>query len=242
MSRPVRNSDYALAKRLAETMNLNETVLVDVKESYNFRAYLYTQGRYNGKRFVTKTSGLPGGKIKVIMIEKLKTYKEYLQKQWIYELYIKAISKEGVPYKILQTVLPVIEHEVNVILSQIAEFSVRLETIDEKNIHAFIVYDEKRSWPVELTSGMERFILSLAFRQALCEITSLPRPNFMAIDEGFGVLDSENLQSVARLFNYLNGQYNYLLIISHIDSMRDMVDKQIRIDKIDGFSRLVEGQ
>lgn len=74
MSRPVRNSDYAIAKRLAETMNLNETVLVDVKESYNFRAYLYTQGRYNGKRFVTKTSGLPEGKIKVIMIEKLKTY------------------------------------------------------------------------------------------------------------------------------------------------------------------------
>lgn len=170
--------------------------------------------------------------------QKLNTYIDYLMKYRIYDLYIKAISKEGVPYKILQTILPVIEQEVNVILAQIADFSVRLETIDEKNIHAYIVYDESRSWPVELTSGMERFVLSLAFRQALSEITSLPRPNFMAIDEGFGVLDSENLQSIVRLFNYLKGQYDYLLIISHIDSMRDMVDKQIRIDKVDGFSKI----
>lgn len=171
-------------------------------------------------------------------IQKLNTYIDYLEQYRIYELYLKSISKEGVPYKILQTVLPVIEHEVNAILSQIADFTVRLDTEDEKNVNAYIVYDEFRSWPVELTSGMERFILSLAFRQALTEITSLPRPNFMAIDEGFGVLDSENLQAVGRLFSYLKSRYDYLLIISHIDAMRDMVDKQIRIDKIDGFSKI----
>lgn len=169
---------------------------------------------------------------------KLNSYIECLQKYRIHDLYLRSVSKEGVPYKILQLVLPAIEHEVNIILSQIAEFTVRLETLDEKNVHAYIVYGDTKSWPVELTSGMERFVLSLAFRQALSEITSLPRPNFMAIDEGFGVLDSENLQAISRLFNYLKGQYDYLLIISHIDSMRDMVDKQLRIDKINGFSEL----
>ena len=46
---------------------------------------------------------------------------------------------------------------------------------------------------LELTSGMEKFISSLAIRVALINVSNLPRPNFLAIDEGFGTLDSENL-------------------------------------------------
>lgn len=166
-------------------------------------------------------------------------YQDYLKQIHIYDTYMKAIYRDGVPYKILQAVLPVIESEVNIILQQIVDFSVKLETTDEKYVHAHIVYGDNRSWPVDLTSGMERFVISLAFRQALTEITSLPRPNFMAIDEGFGVLDSDNLASVSRLFDYLKGQYDFILVISHIDSMRDMMDKQIRIDKINGYSKIV---
>lgn len=166
-------------------------------------------------------------------------YQDYLKQIHTYDTYMKAIHRDGVPYKILQAVLPVIESEVNIILQQIVDFSVKLETTDEKYVHAHIVYGDNRSWPVDLTSGMERFVISLAFRQALTEITSLPRPNFMAIDEGFGVLDSDNLASVSRLFDYLKGQYDFLLVISHIDSMRDMMDKQIRIEKTNGYSKIV---
>ena len=83
---------------------------------------------------------------------------------------------------------------------------------------------------------MERFIISLAFRTALNDITSLPKPNFLAIDEGFGVLDSENLSNLGKLFNFLKTQYDYLLCISHIDSMKDLVDSQINIEKVNGYS------
>jgi len=170
---------------------------------------------------------------------KLDKYLQYIKKYRIYELYLQALSREGVPYKILESVLPVIENEVNVILSQIVNFTVRLEATDEKYIHAYINYDGVNSWPVELSSGMERFILSLAFRCSLSEITSLPKANFLAIDEGFGVLDSENIQQVGKLFAYLKTQYDYLLIISHIEMMRDMVDRQLVVEKQNGFSRIL---
>lgn len=170
---------------------------------------------------------------------KYNTYMDYLKQMHIYDIYMKAVSRDGVPYKILQAVLPVIEYEVNLILQQIADFSVKLDTTDEKYVHAYIVYGDARVWPVELTSGMERFVISLAFRQALSEITSLPKPNFMAIDEGFGVLDSDNMSSISRLFDYLKSQYDYLLVISHIETMRDMMDNQIRIEKVDGHSKIL---
>ena len=44
------------------------------------------------------------------------------------------------------------------------------------------------------------------------------------IDEGFGTLDSENLQSLFMLFTYLKTQFDFVMVISHIDSMRDVVD------------------
>ena len=169
---------------------------------------------------------------------KLDNYLKYIKKYRIYELYLQALSKDGVPYKILETILPVIESEVNVILNQLSNFTVKLESTNEKYIHGFINYGSESSWPIELSSGMERFILSIAFRCSLSEITSLPKANFLAIDEGFGVLDSENIQQVHKLFSYLKKQYDYLLIISHIDSMKDAVDKQIFIEKIDGFSKI----
>ena len=138
--------------------------------------------------------------------DKLDKYLQYVKKFRIYDLYLQSISREGVPYRILEGILPVIENEVNSILSSLVNFTVRLEANDDKYIHAFIVYPNlndkaSNSWPVELSSGMERFILSLAFRTSLSEITSLPKANFLAIDEGFGVLDSDNLLSIGNLFN-----------------------------------------
>lgn len=157
---------------------------------------------------------------------------------YAYELYIQAISKEGVPYRILTLVLPVLEYEINQILSQLVEFSIKLEATDEKYIHAYIVYSEDKFWPVEMTSGMERFIISQAIRSALVSITNLPKANFIAIDEGFGVLDPDNLNSVYLLFEHLKQKVDFVLCISHIDSMKDMVDKVLTIERIDGFSRI----
>ena len=127
--------------------------------------------------------------------------------------------------------------EINNILNQIVDFTIVLHT-DGKNINGYIVYDDDNYWPLELTSGMEKFISSLAIRTSLINVSNLPRPNFLAIDEGFGVLDSDNLNSMFMLFDYLKSQFGFLMCISHIDAMRDIVDKLIEIKKVNGYSEI----
>lgn len=171
---------------------------------------------------------------------RITKYEELLKTSHIYDLYTRCLSRDGIPYIILERVMPLIEYEVNEVLNKVVDFGVRLESTPERYIHAFIDYGNDQTWSVEMTSGMERFILSLAFRNALTEITSLTHPPFLAIDEGFGVLDSDNLIAIHKLFDFLRTRYNYLLIVSHIDTMKDLVEKKIQIQKVDGYSTIIQ--
>ena len=154
----------------------------------------------------------------------------------LYEYYLNALGKDGISYSLISKALPMIEGEVNNILGQIVDFGVQLD-MDGKNINANIVYDDQK-WSLEMCSGMEKFISGLAIRIALINVCNLPRPNFLVVDEGFGTLDNENLTSLYMLFAYLKTQFDFVMIISHIDSMRDVVDTLMEIKKVDGFSNV----
>ena len=168
--------------------------------------------------------------------DRINEVKEMESQSRLFDFYLNALSKDGVSYELIEKALPMIEGEVNNILAQIVEFGMQLE-IDGKNINAYLVYGDQR-WSLEMCSGMERFISGLAIRVALINVCNLPRPNFLVIDEGFGTLDSENLQSLFMLFTYLKTQFDFVMIISHIDSMRDVVDDLIEIKKEKGFSNV----
>ena len=64
--------------------------------------------------------------------------------------------------------------------TQIVDFSMILE-MDGKNINCYIVYDDDNVWPLELSSGMERFISSLAMRVGLINVSNLPMPNILIL-------------------------------------------------------------
>ena len=162
---------------------------------------------------------------------------ETLEEQFgLYEYYLNALGKDGVSYELISKALPMIEGEVNNILGQIVDFGLQLD-MDGKNINANIVYDDQK-WSLEMCSGMEKFISGLAIRIALINVCNLPRPNFLVVDEGFGTLDNENLTSLYMLFAYLKTQFDFVMIISHIDSMRDVVDSLMEIKKVNGFSNI----
>ena len=154
-----------------------------------------------------------------------------------YEYYLSAIQRDGVPYELISEILPYVEEEVNVILSQISDFSIQFET-DGRNINTYIVYSEEEKWPLEMTSGMEKFVSSLAIRTALIQVSNLPCPNFLAIDEGFGNLDSNNLNAIFRLFDYLKLNFDFITVISHIDLMKDATDNILEISIRKGYSHV----
>ena len=148
-----------------------------------------------------------------------------------------AIGRDGIPYELMSKAIPNIESEINSILSQIVDFTVALE-VDGKNINGKLTYDYDRIWPLENSSGMERFVSSLAIRIALMNASNLPKSNFMIIDEGFGVLDAEHMHSMQTLFNLLKTHFDFILIVSHLETARDMVDNLIEIKKEDGYSQI----
>jgi DNA repair exonuclease SbcCD nuclease subunit len=174
---------------------------------------------------------------KSLALQQLETYRQLETEYKAYEYYLDAVKRDGIPYELVSKALPKIESEINNVLNQIVDFNMVLNT-DGKNINGFIIYDEDNFWPLELTSGMERFISSLAIRIALINVSALPRPNFIAIDEGWGSLDSDHISSVVNLFEYFRVKFDFCIIISHVESMRDMVDTLIEINKTSGFSNI----
>lgn len=181
------------------------------------------------------------GEIKVLeatktdIMNQIKEAEELEATYEAYKYYMEAVGRDGIPYDLMSKAIPNIEAEINNILSQIVDFTISLE-VDGKNIVGKLNYDYDRVWPLENSSGMERFISSLAIRVALMNASNLPKSNFLIIDEGLGTLDAENMTSMHTLFGILKAQFDFLIVISHLDVVRDMVDNLIEIKREDGFS------
>tara|TARA_A100001515_G_scaffold136362_1_gene128051 strand:- start:6050 stop:9193 length:3144 start_codon:yes stop_codon:yes gene_type:complete len=166
-------------------------------------------------------------------IKKLRTEKnEYqkLRKQWEnYDFLLKSWSKKGIPAKIIESQLPTINQEISKILAGVTNFTVSLETDPETNAaEVYIDYGDSRRI-IELASGMEKMISSLAIRVALLNICSLPKTNMLIIDEGFGTLDESNVEACNRLLSSLKKWFKNILVITHVDSVKDAVDNTLEI-------------
>ena len=106
---------------------------------------------------------------------------------------------------------------------------------EDKNINVYIKYGENQ-WPLDLSSGMEKFVSSLAIRVGLINVSNLPHPNFLVIDEGFGTLDSDNLSNMKGAFDYLKTRFDSVFIISHLDTIKDFMDYLLPINKNKDYS------
>lgn len=169
-------------------------------------------------------------------IKALDGLKERLQ---IHEHLLEMCGKNGLPYRILALVLPVINAEISKILSGIVKFSVFFEDDpEEQTVSLFIRYGDYKSRPLSLGSGAEKFIASLAIRVALLSVSSLPKTDILIIDEGFGKLDPEHLEALQRMFEYLKGAFGTVFVVSHVDFMRDIVDHSIEITSQDGYAHV----
>tara|TARA_R110001592_G_scaffold136055_2_gene352837 strand:- start:496 stop:3702 length:3207 start_codon:yes stop_codon:yes gene_type:complete len=155
-----------------------------------------------------------------------------------YEIYLKLVSRDGIPQLIINDALPIIENEVNTVLDHMmAGFQLGILS-EDKNINLYIRYDDQE-WPLNLSSGMEKFVSSLALRVGLINVSNLPSPNFLVIDEGFGSLDSENLSNMKGAFDYLKTRFDSVFIISHLDTIKDFMDYLLPINVEKGYSNII---
>ena len=171
--------------------------------------------------------------------EEIKDLVKAEQKVSDYEIYLRLVNRDGIPQLIINDALPIIENEVNTVLDHMmAGFQLGI-TSEDKSINLYIKYDDQE-WPLSLSSGMEKFVSSLALRVGLINVSNLPSPNFLVIDEGFGTLDTDNLSNMKGAFDYLKTRFDSVFIISHLDTIKDFMDYLLPVNVDEkGFSKVI---
>lgn len=175
-------------------------------------------------------------------IEKLKLESEeryaLLKEMQNLEMICEAFSKKGLPLSITKSQLPLINAEIEKILHGIVDFTIELENDDETDAtEVYINYGDSRR-VIELCSGMEKTVASIAIRVALINISSLPKSDMFIIDEGFGTLDEAGVEACNRLLTSLKKYFRAILVITHVDGIKDIADTLIEITKIEKDSKV----
>jgi len=131
--------------------------------------------------------------------------------------------------------LPVINEEIAKILANIVEFEVFFED-DGKRLDIYIKHPSHEPRPLEMGSGAEKTIAAMAIRLALLSVSSLPKSDIFILDEPGTALDEENMQGFVDILDLIKSYFKTVLLVSHLDSLKDCVDAQIVIDKKNGYA------
>ncbi len=147
-----------------------------------------------------------------------------------YDLYLKAMHPNGISYQVIKNKLPVINEEINKTLTNIVDFQVYLINDDDK-LDIMIKHPNYDARPLEMGSGAEKSLASIAIRLAFLSVTSLPKCDIFILDEPGTSLDADNLSGFIRILDLIKNSFKTVILISHLDALKDAVDMQIVIDK-----------
>jgi len=76
----------------------------------------------------------------------------------------------------------------------------------------------------------------MAIRLALLNVSSLPKPDLFILDEPATALDEENMEGFIRILDMVKSYFKTVLLISHLDTLKDCVDMTIEIEKKGNFA------
>ena len=123
------------------------------------------------------------------------------------------------------------------VLSSIVDFEVLIED-DGSSLEIYLKHPRFDPRPLSMGSGAEKTIASMAIRLALISISSLPRSDFFILDEPATALDAEHMEGFVRLLQMIKSHFKTVLLITHLENLKDVVDKTIDIDKVDGYAQV----
>lgn len=154
-----------------------------------------------------------------------------------YDLLMTCSHPNGISYDIIKERLPIINQEIAKILTNIVEFEIFIQN-DDKKLDIFIKHPKHDPRPLEMGSGAEKTIASMAIRLAFLTVSSLPKSDLFILDEPGTALDEENMEGFVRILDMVKGYFKTVLLISHLDTLKDCVDMQISIERKSGYAHV----
>jgi exonuclease SbcC len=190
---------------------------------------------------------------KVDVLEDLKSRRKSLEAQreelarqvGRYKQLERAFGKDGVPALLIEQALPEIESRANELLDRLSggNMSVRFITQaafkdkrreDLKETLDIQISDGAGTRDYELFSGGEAFRVNFAIRLALSEVLAQragARLQTLVIDEGFGSQDTQGRQRLIEAINLVAHDFSKILVITHIDELKDAFPHRIEVEK-----------
>lgn len=162
----------------------------------------------------------------------------------------RAFGKDGIPALLIEQALPEIESNANEILERLSDgnMSVKFETQrefkdkkrdDRKETLDIRIRDGAGEREYEMFSGGEAFRVNFAIRLALSRVLSRragARLRTLVIDEGFGSQDAEGRQRLIEAINMVQGDFAKILVITHMEELKDAFPARIEVSKTAGGS------
>ncbi len=162
----------------------------------------------------------------------------------------KAYGRDGIPALLIEQSLPDIEERANEILDHLSggSMSLRFETQrtlkvrdEKKEALEIMINDAAGQREYELFSGGEAFRVNFAIRLALSHLLaqrSGARLQTLIIDEGFGSQDAEGRQRLIEAINIVKPDFEKILVITHLEELKDAFPTRIEVEKAATGSRL----
>ena len=164
--------------------------------------------------------------------------------QSIYQELAVAFGRQGVQAMLIETVVPRLEDETNVLLGRMTDnrMNVKLETQrerasgqgDPRETLDIIVSDELGPRSYEMFSGGEAFRVNLAVRIALSKVLAqrmgAPLPTLF-IDEGFGTQDAIGRERILDVISAIGNDFEKVLVITHLDDLKEAFPVSVEVQK-----------
>ena len=174
--------------------------------------------------------------------EKNKLLGQASKEENIYKDLAQAFGKKGIQALLIEMALPEIEAEANRLLGRMTDnrMHVKIETQRETKKGDLLetldikIADELGTRNYEMFSGGEAFRINFAVRIALSKLLArragAPLPTLI-IDEGFGTQDVIGIEKVKEAINSIQDDFEKILVITHMEEMRDAFPTRIDVIK-----------
>jgi exonuclease SbcC len=162
----------------------------------------------------------------------------------------KAFGKDGVPLTIIEAAIPELENSANELLTRMTDgrMNLRLKTQEEKvtggikDALEIEIADELGERSYEMYSGGETFRINFALRIALSQLLARragAQLRTLFIDEGFGTQDENGRGKLVEAITAIQDDFAMVLVITHIDELRDSFPVHIMVEKGGNGSRVM---
>lgn len=177
---------------------------------------------------------------------------EYGRQVGRYKMLERAFGRDGVPALLIEQALPEIEARANELLDRLSDGSMSVHFVtqagykdkkrdDLRETLEIQISDGAGRRDYELFSGGEAFRVNFAIRLALSQVLAGrkgARLQTLIIDEGFGSQDAQGRQRLIEAINAVHGDFAKILVITHMDELKDAFPTRIEVEKTDRGSQV----